>query len=303
MMCLAFSRNVLQSPPLRCFPSPKRFRFLNAERFGTILVGCTPMKTASPEVWKSFMEFVSGFTAASELYGRATKTGSFVESVCLGASITDAMLRIGLVFQHQIDKRTRDIPLELVFQGPTDKPISERDVYRRAREQSVIDDAAFTDLQALYDDRNRVIHRYIISRITTAEVLDIAIRYEKMVHRLSERLHAIEERQIEEGVGITVRGQHLRGMRGEASCMSSLMRSTHLHSQRFYVAANHHCSRRLPALCIRCTFTKSARIKIIALQSNFRCAAIRSTVVHRNSARNRLREISQSVTLRSDSRL
>jgi len=31
-------------------------------------------------------------------------------------------------------------------------------------------------------------------------------------------------------------------------------------------------------------------------RSNFRCAAIRSSVVHRNSARNRLREILQPVT-------
>jgi hypothetical protein len=172
------------------------------------------MNTASPEVWKSFMEFVAGFTAAEELYGRATKTGSFVESVCLGASITDAMLRIGLVLQHQIDKRTRDIPLELVFQGPTAKPISERDVYRRARERSVIDNAAFTELQALYDDRNRVIHRYIISRITTADVLDIAIRYETMIAVLSKRIHAIKEQQIAEGVGITVKGPTLEGEEG-----------------------------------------------------------------------------------------
>jgi len=124
------------------------------------------------------------------------------------------MLRIGVVLQKQIDERARDIPLELVFQGPTDKAISERDIYRRALATSVIDESTFKQLQALYDERNRVIHRYIISRITTSEVLDIAIRYEHMIEALTKRLEEIEERQIRENVGITVRGPALGGKEG-----------------------------------------------------------------------------------------
>ena len=70
-------------------------------------------------------------------------------------------------------------------------------------------------MQCLYDDRNRVIHRYVISRITTSDVLDIAVRYETMVQSLSERIHAIEKRQIEEGVGITIAGPTLGGTEGQ----------------------------------------------------------------------------------------
>jgi hypothetical protein len=94
-----------------------------------------------------------------------------------------------------------------------DRPISERDIYRRALAASVIDDSAFAQLQALYDERNRVIHRYIITRITTSEVLDIAIRYQHMIEALHKRLWEIEERQIRENVGITVRGPELRRRR------------------------------------------------------------------------------------------
>ena len=122
---------------------------------------------------------------------------------------------MGLVLQHQLDHRTRDIPLDLVFQGPSDKPVSEREIYRRAQTQFVIDDSIFQELQRLYDDRNRVIHRYVISRITTSDVLDIAIRYETMVQSLSERIHSIEKRQIEEGIGITVAGPTLEGTEGQ----------------------------------------------------------------------------------------
>src|SRR6266568_3259396 len=173
------------------------------------------MNRTSPETWKCFGDFIAGVAAATELYNRASERGSFVESVCLGASLVDAMLRIGLILQKQINERTRDIPLELVFQQPSDKPISERDIYRRALAISVIDDSTFMQLQAFYDERNRVIHRYIISRITTSEVLDIAIRYEHMITALRKRLYEIEERQIRENVGITVRGPALEGEEGQ----------------------------------------------------------------------------------------
>src|SRR5438128_4492697 len=108
---------------------------------------------ASPETWKCFEDFIAGLAAATELYSRTSENGSFVESVCLGASLVDAMLRIGLILQKQINERTRDIPLELVFQQPSDKPISERDIYRRALAISVIDDSTFMQLQAFYDER------------------------------------------------------------------------------------------------------------------------------------------------------
>ena len=157
---------------------------------------------------------MAGIAAATELYNRASDSGSFVESVCLGASLVDAMLRVGVVLQKQIDERTREVPLELVYQGPEDKPISERDIYRRALAALVIDESAFAQLQALYDERNRVIHPYIIPRITTSEVLDIAIRYQHMIDALQKTLWEIEERQIRENVGITVRGPKLEGEEG-----------------------------------------------------------------------------------------
>lgn len=168
----------------------------------------------SPRAWSAFTEFVNGFAAARELHARAGNSGCFVECVCLGASLVDALLRVGLVLQHQLDQHTRDIPLELVLQEPSDRAISEREIYKRARSQDIIDESTFDGLQQLYDDRNGVIHRYIISRITTSDVLDIAIRYENMVQVLSERIHKIEEQQIEQGVGITARGPALEGGEG-----------------------------------------------------------------------------------------
>jgi len=147
-----------------------------------------------------------GFAAAAELHARAAKNGSFVEYVCLGASIVDALLRVGLVLKHQLATRTAEIPLELVLQKTSDKPIREREIYRRARTVGLIDQNIFESLDNLYDDRNRVIHRYIISRITTAEVLDVAMTYETAIGKVVALVYTLENNQIESGVGMTKLG-------------------------------------------------------------------------------------------------
>ena len=174
------------------------------------------MKSASSEVWAHFDAFMSGFTAARELHARAATAGAFLECVCLGASILDAMLRVGIVLQHQLDKKTREIPVELILQSKGDKAIPEREIFRRAHAASVIDDTFLELLQSLYDQRNRVIHRYIISRITTLEVLSIARTYEEAIERLTVRVREIEKQQIELGVGITVSGPPLEGEEGRS---------------------------------------------------------------------------------------
>lgn len=170
---------------------------------------------ASHEAWRCLEEFLRGFAAAGELHNRAGESGSFVESVCLGASIVDAMLRIGIVLQHQIDRRNTGISIELIYQDE-DKAskISEREIYRRALTSSVIDEPTFNQLEKLYSKRNRVIHRYVISRITTSEVLDIAIECEAMIGNIKNIIYSIEQKQIDEGVGITVDGPDLEGEDG-----------------------------------------------------------------------------------------
>lgn len=173
------------------------------------------MKQAPASTWKHFSDFMAGFAAARELHSRAGKNGSFVECVCLGASITDAMLRIGLILQYQINEKSRDIPLELVLQEPNDDPISEREIYRRAASASVINATTLAQLQALYTKRNSVMHRYVISRITTADVLEIASQYEKVIEELSKRIYKLEETQIELKVGITVEGPDIEGKEGK----------------------------------------------------------------------------------------
>jgi len=152
---------------------------------------------------QKFVAFMNGFAAAVELHGRAGQKGCFVESVCLAAAIIDGMLRIGLILQHQIHTRSNELLEGLLYQSDEDKIVSEKAIYQRALDAEVIDRETFDLLHRLYDKRNRVIHRYIISEITTREVLSIAIEFDSMGRRVSRAISKIEARQTELGVGMT----------------------------------------------------------------------------------------------------
>ena len=157
----------------------------------------------------SLEDFMNGFGAAVQLLNRAGQNGFIVEYVCLATSVIDAMLRVGLILQHQIKTRTDEIIDEVVYQGDGAKIITEREVYREALKECIIDEELYTQLNRLYDERNMVVHRYIISDITTRQVLDIGIRYEKIIPVIGEKIRRLEEKQIELGVGMTVSGSEV----------------------------------------------------------------------------------------------
>ena len=120
--------------------------------------------------------FVKGFAAAADLAQRAAREGFFVEYVVLIASLIDGALRIGLVLQNQLRTGSTAIDEALLYQAAEDPILSERTVYRRALDEGVIVQALFDRLQDLCDQRNRVVHRFLITDITTAEMVGVALR-------------------------------------------------------------------------------------------------------------------------------
>ncbi|MBI5634798.1 MAG: DUF86 domain-containing protein [Nitrospirae bacterium] len=121
--------------------------------------------------WQRLGAFMRGFAAATVLLNRAGERGSFIEAICLTSNIIDAQLRIGIILQHQIETKSRDIPIEYLFQEEQGKKFSERDIFKIAKSKKVINDDIYQKLSDIYDERNRVIHRYIITDITTHQVL------------------------------------------------------------------------------------------------------------------------------------
>jgi uncharacterized protein YutE (UPF0331/DUF86 family) len=167
------------------------------------------------------VDFMNGFAAAVQLSRRAAEAGFMIEFIVLAASVIDGALRIGLVLEHQIATSSSDIEDELVHQGETAKALSEREIYRRALDRGVIDQCLFDDLQTLYSARNRVVHRYVISEITTEAVFQIALRFEETIERVNGAVRAMEDRQVERGVGMTGTGQ------AEKAVLDSMVREKH----------------------------------------------------------------------------
>lgn len=149
---------------------------------------------------------MNGFAAAHQLMNRAGSNGCFVEYVCLATSVIDGLIRVGLILQHQLDTKSRDIPIELVYQSEQGKIITERDIYKSASEKNILTNEQFDLLEELYKRRNKVVHRYIISEITTDQVLQIANEYQGLIEVISAVIYKLEEKQIKLGVGITVNG-------------------------------------------------------------------------------------------------
>ena len=141
-----------------------------------------------------------------ELDSRAADAGCFIEVVVLSAAVIDGMLRIGLILKHQLDASVTEVLPELLYQGDADKAIPERLIYDRARDASIITSELHVTLNRLYDDRNRVVHRYVISSITTQDVLDIALRYEAAKREVTEAVSVLEAEQIRRGIGMTREG-------------------------------------------------------------------------------------------------
>ena len=163
--------------------------------------------------------FLQGFGATVFMLNKAVENHSFIEATCLLASQIDGLLRIGIVLQRQLDNNNSIIEKEWIYQGLKDKKKSEKDIYNKAKDLGVLDEELIKELYNLYEDRNRVIHRFIISEITVAEVEDIAYRYSKCSDKINSIIYDIESKQIELRVGMTRQGtneeNHLEFIKGK----------------------------------------------------------------------------------------
>lgn len=153
--------------------------------------------------WYKLGKFTEAVGAADELYIRASKHGCFIECVCLLANQIDALLRISLILDKQIKNKNSDVDLKLIYQGKDDKPISEKEIYRLAKDSGVIDDVTYNELMVIYNERNKVVHRYIISEITTKKILRIAISYSELYEALFDTVCQLEKKQIDLKIGMT----------------------------------------------------------------------------------------------------
>lgn len=160
-----------------------------------------------------FQIFLQGIGASNLLVKKAIENKAFFEATCLFGNQIDSLLRIGIVLKQQIIDKNDVIGREWIYQGANDKKKFEKDVYKKALALGVITDDMYNALYELYEDRNRVIHRFIISEITLAEVETIAYDYYFLREEIKIIVDDLETEQVGLNVGMTITDENDPGNR------------------------------------------------------------------------------------------
>lgn len=149
-----------------------------------------------------YEKFMASLAASFDLKNRALENESLLEFSIIVANQIDAYLRLSLVMDNQLKKKSDLIEINLLHQGETDSPTIERKIYRRALDSNIIDEDLFKNLGRLYSERNKMVHRYIISEFKTRDLYKIAMDYEILCEKVRLTLRDLELRQFKEKIGI-----------------------------------------------------------------------------------------------------
>ena len=147
-------------------------------------------------------KFMASLMASFDLKNEAIKSKSLIELLIIAANQIDAYLRMALVLSKQLDDKTDRIDVKLLFQGENDSPIMERKIYQEAKDRAIIGTDTFDKLELLYKERNKVVHRYIITDFKTRELYRIVYDYEQVTETVRLALRNIETKQFSNGIGV-----------------------------------------------------------------------------------------------------
>lgn len=146
--------------------------------------------------------FMYATAALIDLRNKALENGSFIELVVLTANRIDALLRLSIILTNQLEKGNDEIDTSLLFQGEQDRPIMERTIYQKALSRNIITQSLFDELELLYLERNKVVHRYIITDIRTEEVIKIVFRYYELEDKIDVIINSLENEQFQKKIGM-----------------------------------------------------------------------------------------------------
>jgi hypothetical protein len=130
-----------------------------------------------------YYKFQAALAASFDLKQSALESRSLIEFILIVASQIDSYLRLCIVMKKQLDSSTEDFEEKYFYQGEKCKPITERTIYREAKSLGVLSDENYDRLGRLYDSRNKIVHRFIISEIRTRDLVDIALDYKCSIGR------------------------------------------------------------------------------------------------------------------------
>lgn len=150
----------------------------------------------------SLEKFLYSLAVIRFLRDRAWRSASFIEYVVLSCSQIDAMLRVGIILKEQIKNKTNQVNDKWLV-----KNFKERDIFNKSKELRIINSSFLKKLNYLYDGRNVVVHRFVITDVEYEYSKRLASEFEPSIVELNDILYKIEEDQIAKKVGITVSGK------------------------------------------------------------------------------------------------
>lgn len=178
-----------------------------------------------------FEKFCSSLAASFDLKNLAIENKNYIQHIIMSANQIDAYLRLCIVLKIQISEKTDLFKLEYLFQSETDKPIAEKTIFKTAKDMSVISQNVFNDLWNLYNARNKIVHRYIISDIKTHELVSISYKYELLAEEIRLILEAIEEEQYSKKIGYySTKHPHREKGINHISELYSMVNNKHLYN-------------------------------------------------------------------------
>lgn len=154
--------------------------------------------------------FLGSLIASHDLLERALKSESYIESIILLSNQIDAYLRLSIILHMQNQSKTNEIEIKYLYQGDDERGMLERDIYKKALDLNILNQDQYDTLDILYKGRNRVVHRYIISKIKTRDIKEILIDFFKNSESIREVLARYEEAQFGQGYGMYGKGYDKR---------------------------------------------------------------------------------------------
>jgi hypothetical protein len=149
--------------------------------------------------------FTSSIATSRILLQRAHKQEFLIEALVLYAALIDGFCRIALMLKQQIKNNTQDFNEEYIFQDENKRNyFSERSIYKLCLENFILDKDLFDEIESLYDIRNKVIHRFLITEIEYSHLGLVLDKYELIYQRLWNIVYGLESEQISKGVGMTI---------------------------------------------------------------------------------------------------
>lgn len=92
-----------------------------------------------------------------------------------------------------------------------------------ALDETIIDQNTHDNLVTLYNLRNKIIHRYIISDLRTDDIIQLVWSYTQMNEKLGDKLIELEQKQFNDQIGI-YKGEEAPGSDTSEEMIRSLIR-------------------------------------------------------------------------------